>query len=322
MNTTFANAPLTPFAIEPVFDQPLPDQLPGATAPVDWATVELPDTWADRVSWKRLSDVRRVLRTILGRERQRVQLPDTLPGRGLIPKYVLQEFHNLPNGNYSKVFSRGYSQGFDRLMLGSLRGGRQRVAEALRGADCALDLGCGAGRQAVALREVGITEVWGLDPSPYLLQNAARAHSGVTWVQGVAERTGLADGQFDAVAVCFVFHEIPPHYLRQALVELARITRPGARLAVLEPSPQQWTASYLWLWRHHGWRGMYYRALAKRAYEPFADAWHRQDFAMLLAEAGFTLLEEETGCPFRFFLAQRDPSVAAVHSPSTSMDKS
>ncbi|MBD9482117.1 class I SAM-dependent methyltransferase [Pseudomonas sp. PDM14] len=317
MNTTFANASSTPFAIEAVVDQPA-----SVGTPIDWAHVELPDAWADRVDWTHLPDVRRVLRTILGRERQRVQLPDDLPGRALIPKYVLQEFHNLPNGNYSKSFSRGYSQGFDRFMLGSLRGGRQRVAEALRGADCALDLGCGAGRQAAALRDVGIGEVWGLDPSPYLLQNAARAHSGITWVQGVAERTGLADGQFDAVAVCFVFHEIPPHYLRQALAELARVTRPGARLAVLEPSPLQWTASYQWLWRQYGWRGMYYRALAKRAYEPFADAWHRQDFAMLLAEAGFTLLEEETGCPFRFFLAQRDPNATAVHSPSTSMDKS
>lgn len=317
MNTTFANASHTSFAIEPVVEPPL-----SSAAPIDWAHIELPDAWADRVDWTHLPSVRRVVRTILGRERQRVQLPDDLPGRALIPKYVLQEFHNLPNGNYSKAFSRGYSQGFDRFMLGSLRGGRQRVAEALRGAECALDLGCGAGRQAAALREVGITEVWGLDPSPYLLQNAARSHTGITWVQGVAERTGLAEGQFDAVAICFVLHEIPPHYLRQALAELVRITRPGARLAVLEPSPLQWTASYRSLWRQHGWRGMYYRALAKRAYEPFADAWHRQDFAMLLAEAGFTLLEEETGCPFRFFLAQRDPNAAAVHSPSTSMDKS
>jgi ubiquinone/menaquinone biosynthesis C-methylase UbiE len=288
---------------------------------IDWASIELPDAWADRIDWTHLPSLRRVLRTLAGRERQRVRLPDELPGSDWIPKYVLQEFHNLPNGNYSKSFSRGYAQGFDRVMLGSLDAGRRRVAEALRGARRALDLGCGAGRQAAALHEVGIDEVWGLDPSPYLLQHAARAFPQVHWAQGLAENTRLAGGQFDAVAVCFVFHEIPPQYLRRALAELARITRPGARLAVLEPSPLQWSAGYRWLYRHYGWRGVYFRALAMRAYEPFAEAWHRQDFAALLADAGFTLQQEETGCPFRFFLAQRTDTTV-YQSPQASMDKS
>jgi ubiquinone/menaquinone biosynthesis C-methylase UbiE len=285
-----------------------------ASGCTDWATVELPDTWADRLDWSCFGDWRRLWRTLSGGERQRVQLPADLPGAEKIPKYVLQEFHNLPNGNYSKSFSRGYSRGFDRAMLGSLREGRSRVAEALRGARCALDMGCGAGRQAAALREAGIDAVWGLDPSPYLLQLAARAYPQVNWVQGVGESSGLPDGQFDAVAVCFVLHEIPPHYLRQVLGELARITSPGARLAVLEPSPLQWLSGYFSLWRQYGWRGVYFRALAQRAFEPFADAWHRQDFATLLDEAGFTLLEDETGCPFRFFLAQRKADPASIHS--------
>ena len=299
MNTTMATAQSLRFQDEPQVD---PHR---ESSGIDWATVALPDAWADRIDWTHLPDLKRVARTLLGRAHRPVQLPADLPGRELIPKYVLQEFHNLPNGNYSKSFSRGYAQGFDRVMLGSLTQGRQRVAAALRGAQCALDLGCGAGRQAAALRDAGIADVWGLDPSPYLLQYAARAHERINWVQGVAENTGLADGQFDAVAVCFVFHEIPPHYLRRALLELARITRPGARLAVLEPSPVQWQQGYRWLWRHYGWRGLYFRALAQRAHEPFADAWHRQDFTALLAEVGFTVREEETGCPFRFFLAER-----------------
>lgn len=298
------------------------DPLPREVDRVDWATVDLPDTWADHIDWTHLPDLRRVLRILAGRERQPVRLPAQLPGSAWIPKYVLQEFHNLPNGNYSKSFSRGYAQGFDHAMLGSLKAGRRRVAEALSGARCALDLGCGAGRQAAALREAGVGEVWGLDPSPYLLQHAARAYPQIQWVQGLAEDTGLADGQFDAVAVCFVFHEMPPHYLRLALAELARITKPGARLAVLEPSPLQWSAGYRWLWRQHGWRGLYFRALARRAYEPFVDAWHRQDFGALLAEAGFTLLQEDTGCPFRFFLAQRSGDTVVNHPPQPSMDKS
>ena len=32
-------------------------------------------------------------------------------GKDTIPAYVLQEFHNLPNGNYSNSLMRGYIAG-------------------------------------------------------------------------------------------------------------------------------------------------------------------------------------------------------------------
>src|SRR5690606_25206123 len=83
----------------------------------DWRSLELPDPWPDRLDLRRPRHLWQFLRCITGR-RQRVQLPDNLPGRDALPKYVLQEFHNLPNGNYSKKVTRGYITGFDRVMLG------------------------------------------------------------------------------------------------------------------------------------------------------------------------------------------------------------
>lgn len=272
---------------------------------IDWATVELPEAWADHLRFSRLGDLRRLWRSLSGRERQPVALPAGMPGAERIPAYVLQEFHNLPNGNYSRRFSRGYAKGFDRSMLGTLRQGRPRIARALAGAQRALDLGSGAGHLAVALHAAGIDEVWGLEPSPYLLQQAAQAAPQVRWEQGTGEDSGLPSDYFDAVGVCFVFHEVPPRYLRRILAELARITRPGARLAVLEPSPEQWTQGFATLVRRYGWRGAYFRALAHHVHEPFLDAWHKQDFGALLAEHGFRLVEDDIGCPFRFFLAER-----------------
>lgn len=282
---------------------PAADTTPGL--PIDWANVELPETWADHLRFSRWADLRQLLARAIGGLHRPVALPPEVPGRERIPAYVLQEFHNLPNGNYSRRFARGYAKGFDLSMLGTLREGRGRIVQALAGARCALDLGSGAGHLATALRQSGIPEVWGLEPSPYLLQQAARLDPDVRWEQGVAEDSGLPSSHFDAVGVCFVFHEVPPRYLQRILAELARITRPGARLALLEPSPEQWRKGWLQLLRRYGWRGLYFRWLARHVHEPFLDAWHKQDFRAMLAEHGFVLREDQIGCPFRFFVAER-----------------
>lgn len=268
-------------------------------ASIDWATVELPDAWPDRLDWKNPAVVWRFWRRVMGGQRAPVVVPDGLPGADAIPRYVLQEFHNLPNGNYSKSISRGYAWGFDLAMLGTMRAGRRMVAQRLQGTGRVLDLGCGAGHLAAALRAAGVPEVWGLDPSPYLLQYAAQRYPDICWRQGVGEKTGLPASYFDAVSICFVLHEIPPRYLLQVLAELRRILRPGGRLVILEPSPVQMRDPAWQLWRRFGWRGVYFRWLANHAYEPFVTAWHAQDLPAVLAEQGFVISGDEVGCPFR-----------------------
>ncbi len=281
------------------------DARPGDAAAIDWANAELPKTWPDAAPWWRPAMLRQVLPRLLGRRRGKVRLPEPMPGLQLIPKYLLQEFHNLPNGNYSDRATSGYLHGFDRVMLGSMRQGRRRVAQSLRGAVRALDVGSGGGHLAVEMRQVGIDDVWALEPSPYLLRHAARRHAGIRWWQALAEDTRLPDAHFDAVGVSFVLHEIPPHYLRRFCAELRRITRPGARLAILEPSPLQWFNGAAWMWRYHGWRGLYFRWLAGFVHEPFLGAWHTLDFPALLREHGFETVLDESGCPTRFLVARR-----------------
>lgn len=277
-----------------------------AESTIDWAAVDLPDAWPDRLDWRHPATVLRMVRRMAARRRGRVELPDGLPGATGIARYVLQEFHNLPNGNYSKRISAGYARGFDRVMLGTMAGGRARLAQALAGARQALDLGCGGGHTAAALHASGIPDVTGLDPSPYLLQVAARTHRGPRWRQGLAERTGLPAASVDAVSACFLLHEVPPRHLRDVLSEVHRVLRPGGRFAVLEPSPLQWQWPVHTVWRRFGWRGVYFKWLSLRAFEPFVAAWHRQPFGELLAEHGFRLLADDVGCPFRFVLAVRD----------------
>lgn len=270
----------------------------------DWSAVRLPDTWPDRLDLRSPINLCRFLARVLG-PRRRPEIPADMPGRELLPKYILQEFHNLPNGNYSKKITRGYITGFDRVMLGHMQRARRRLAEYLRGCRAALDVGSAGGRLAAELKAVGVPEVWGLDPSPYLLQHAARANPDVHFVQGVAERTGFPDQRFDGVAACFLFHEIPPRYIEQSLREFYRILRPGGLLAICEPSALNFRRDFRqWLGRG-GLRKLYFYLLARIVHEPFIEAWHRHDAIASLTAAGFEVVLDEQAVPLRFLFARK-----------------
>jgi ubiquinone/menaquinone biosynthesis C-methylase UbiE len=269
----------------------------------DWINLHLPDTWPDELIASPLKAWRLVVRSF--GKRRRVEIPTGMPGSDWLPKYILQEFHNLPNGNYSKHITRGYITGFDRLMLGRMARARAHIAQSLRGCTSVLDVGCAGGRTAGVLKASGVPEVWGLDPSPYLLQHAARAFPDVKFVQGIAERTGFPSERFDGIATCFLLHEIPPKYIEQALREFHRILRPNGLLAICEPSPIHLQYSPWGLLRKHGLFGFYYGMLARMVHEPFIVAWHRRSAAEMLAAAGFELISDTNDLPVRHLLARR-----------------
>ncbi|MGH8108293.1 MAG: class I SAM-dependent methyltransferase [Arenimonas sp.] len=274
-------------------------------ANADWANIDLPDAWPDQIAsnWKRIS---MVISNIARKKVQRVQLPDAMPGRERLPKYLFQEFHHLPNGNYSKTISRGYANTFNKTMLGCMTAARAEIAQRLSSCKRVLDIGCGAGHLTGAMQSAGIAQICALEPSPYLLQHAARDFPGANFVQGVIENSGLPSAHFDGAAACFVFHEIPPPQANVGLRELSRMLRPGAKLILVEPSPTQIRLSYSQAWRRYGWRGIYFRALALRTHEPFVKAWHKTDYAQWFKTNGFTLTEDTDRMPWRLLEARRN----------------
>jgi demethylmenaquinone methyltransferase / 2-methoxy-6-polyprenyl-1,4-benzoquinol methylase len=113
--------------------------------------------------------------------------------------------------------------------------------------DRALDVATGTGDLAVALRRRG-AEVVGLDFSERMLELAREKAPDVTFEQGNALELPHADGEFDAVTVGFGarnFSDLPA-----GLREMARVTRPGGRVVVLEiTSPQRPPLSWFFrLW--------------------------------------------------------------------------
>ncbi|MFC5663393.1 class I SAM-dependent methyltransferase [Kitasatospora misakiensis] len=111
------------------------------------------------------------------------------------------------------------------------------VAElALRPGDSVLDAGCGTGRALPPLRAaVGPTgRVFGADVTPEMLAEAAARHPGnATLLLADCARLPLPDAALDAVFAAGLISHLPDPAL--ALRELARVSRPGARLALFHP---------------------------------------------------------------------------------------
>lgn len=132
----------------------------------------------------------------------------------------------------------------NRLMsFGMDAGWRRRAARALALEPGAyvLDLATGTGELAIAIASLDReTVVVGLDPSERMralaeakLERAGLARR-VELVSGDAERLPFLAGSFDAVSIGFGLRNLPDR--GRALGEMARVTRPGGRVAVLELS--------------------------------------------------------------------------------------
>jgi demethylmenaquinone methyltransferase / 2-methoxy-6-polyprenyl-1,4-benzoquinol methylase len=97
--------------------------------------------------------------------------------------------------------------------------------------DRVLDACCGTGDLAVEAERRG-GRVVGLDFSGRMLERARKKSGAIEWVQGDALALPFADGEFDAATVGFGVRNLAD--LEAGLRELARVLRPGGKLAVLE----------------------------------------------------------------------------------------
>jgi demethylmenaquinone methyltransferase / 2-methoxy-6-polyprenyl-1,4-benzoquinol methylase len=128
--------------------------------------------------------------------------------------------------------SRFYDAMNRAMTLGLDRRWRRLAAEAVvRPGDEALDACCGTGDLALAAERAG-GRVTGVDFSERMLERARAKSQTVEWVLADVTALPFSDGRFDAVTVGFGIRNVPE--LEAGLAELARVLRPGGRIACLE----------------------------------------------------------------------------------------
>jgi demethylmenaquinone methyltransferase / 2-methoxy-6-polyprenyl-1,4-benzoquinol methylase len=152
---------------------------------------------------------------------------------------------------------RGLPRRYDALSSALSFGQDPRWRRALvtgvapRGGDRILDVATGTGMVAAELRRRADCSVVGVDQSPEMLAAARARFAGtdgarVELVEGQAEALPFSDSSFDALTFTYLLRyvEDPAATMR----ELARVVRPGARVASLEFGVPPWAPARL-AWR-------------------------------------------------------------------------
>lgn len=145
-----------------------------------------------------------------------------------------------------------------------------------------VDLGCTIGGSTRALKRVfPHAEVFGCDVcAPVLALAHLRSLEedlAITWFQRSAEKPGFDTGGVDLVASHWLFHEMPPHAIRNCLREARRILRPGGVFMAYDMYLLPGGAIGRWL--HAGY--------AARNNEPYAYSYAGMDMRRELELAGF-----------------------------------
>jgi SAM-dependent methyltransferase len=117
-----------------------------------------------------------------------------------------------------RIFNELEHKPFDRALL-------DRFAESVKGTGLACDLGCGPGQIARYLRSRGVN-VFGIDLSPRMVEQAQRLNPGIEFKQGNMLSLDLDDNLLGGIAAFYSIIHIPRKEMTQALGELNRVLRP------------------------------------------------------------------------------------------------
>lgn len=153
-----------------------------------------------------------------------------------------------------------------------------------------LDVATGTGKQAFAFADAG-AEVVGLDLSESMLRIARRKAGArtITFQEGDARALPFADASFDRSCVSFGLHEMPASVRREALRELARVTRPDGRIVIVDYALPPGRIAR-WLVYH------FVKLYERDNYAEFATS----DLRAMLDEAGMSIVSD-TGAGVRWW---------------------
>jgi ubiquinone/menaquinone biosynthesis C-methylase UbiE len=109
----------------------------------------------------------------------------------------------------------------------------------LRAGQRVLDIGCGTGSLAIALKRAQPDlDVTGIDPDPHALERAlrktARAQVRLQFERGFGDALPFADAAFARVFSSFMFHHLSPDTQLRMLREVVRVLEPAGSLHLID----------------------------------------------------------------------------------------
>lgn len=182
-----------------------------------------------------------------------------------------------------RVYGSGFATVYDAITW-PIRGLRARVAHlaGIESGTRALDVATGTGAQARAFAESGASVV-AIDLSPRMLAIARRNHRDldIEFVEADATNVPVPDASFAVSCVSFALHEMPPGVRARVVGEMARVTRPGGIVVVVDYA----------LPRQRVWRWLVYRIVRLYERDHYTDFVHA-DLAALLARSRISFRSE------------------------------
>lgn len=142
---------------------------------------------------------------------------------------TVKAYYNQPGvvADYTQAVSR----------VGLWRSEEKIFTRLFKPEDTLLELGCGAGRIAIGLWELGYRHILGIDIARDMVEQARRINQtleyGLSFRQGDATKLSFSDAEFDGAIFGFNgLMQIPGREKRRtALREIRRVTKPGAWFA-------------------------------------------------------------------------------------------
>jgi demethylmenaquinone methyltransferase/2-methoxy-6-polyprenyl-1,4-benzoquinol methylase len=179
-----------------------------------------------------------------------------------------------------RVYGSWFATVYDPICR-PLRGLRSRVAR-LAGIQIgtrAIDVATGTGAQARAFTEAGASVV-AIDLSQRMLAIAMRKHRDrdIAFVEADATSLPASDASFDVSCVSFALHEMPRDVRARVVGEMARVTRPGGKVVVVDYA----------LPRNRVWRWLVYQVVKLYERDQYVDFVHA-DLGSLLARSGISI---------------------------------
>ncbi|MGM0597943.1 MAG: ubiquinone/menaquinone biosynthesis methyltransferase [Myxococcota bacterium] len=108
------------------------------------------------------------------------------------------------------------------------------------GGDKWVDVCTGTGEMAILLDKIspGSTQVYGIDFTEAMLDQAIKKNSTVNFIKGRAENLPFDDGEIDLITVSFAVRNLnqEPEKLKKTLMEFYRVLKKNGRLVLLETS--------------------------------------------------------------------------------------